>query len=731
MTLVGMFAGLVEYTVTGKGFDPNHGGITVKSSGEDASKAGDILATLGSAVLCSNTTVAIETDKDSPNFGKWTPKGNSSEAPLVVGGMKVGIKLEDMEKTLEPVKQGNIPFSSSRKMMVTVTKTIGEEKVLKHVAALNEHTAHVKGAPNFIMDKCTSYLSSDGSVQPMDDAVKKQYMDKVDELSSQALRVLAVATKPLGPSLPWSAEEEEDIETDEKFKRLTNELTLAGLCASIDPERDGVKDAVKTSRTAGCRVVMITGDYLKTAIAIAKNINILNRSTFVEGNGEATDCQALRPDKEGVYLEQDEFDKITFTTSVFARAKPEDKLEIVRSLQRQGFVCAMTGDGVNDAPALQKADIGVAMGLEGTEVAKGASDMILTDDNFCSIVDAIEQGRVIYAGIQKFVSFIMSVHFAEVMQIFLCIVCKFPVMRQPLQILFLILVTDLPPSIALGFEPGEPMTMKRRPRPKTQPIVLVSMWGGIIAHGMILTMCIFSTYVWALWAYADAFLTEDITDESRVSCYIWANDMWGPQRNLECLPVNGTFTNPSCGDCIDTSVRRARTCAFISLVWAEGLRAYVSRSFENGFWVGTFDNPSMNKAVLMAQVTLLIALFLPGFNEDVLGLYVYEIHYFGWIFALFGAMGCLLFCELFKCWASQYVEEAELANYSEDEDGNVVGVVVDEAPANETGTAVEMETAAYPPKNANVNVDLLPESEAAAGGEQPPELFSPTTGARM
>merc|ERR1711966_313487 len=193
--------------------------------------------------------------------------------------------------------------------------------------------------------------------------------------------------------------------------------------------------------------------------------------------------------KDGEYLSNSEIDKLTRKTSVFARAKPEDKLEIVKSLQRQGWVCAMTGDGVNDAPALQRANIGVAMGLEGTEVAKGASDMILTDDNFCSIVSAIKQGRIIYAGIQKFVSFIMSVHFAEVLQIFLCIVVSFPVMRQPLQILFLILVTDLPPSIALGFEPGEELTMKRAPRDKEQPVVVMWMWGGIIANGMILTLC--------------------------------------------------------------------------------------------------------------------------------------------------------------------------------------------------------------------------------------------------
>merc|ERR1719454_923400 len=384
-------------------------------------------------------------------------------------------------------------------------------------------------------------------------------------------------------------------------------------------------EAVLDSKTAGVRVVMITGDYLKTAIAIAKNINILNRNTFVEGNGEATDCGALRPVKDTEYLSNSEIDKLTRKTSVFARAKPEDKLEIVKSLQRQGWVCAMTGDGVNDAPALNKADIGVAMGLEGTEVAKGASDMILTDDNFCSIVRAIEKGRIIYAGIQKFVSFIMSVHFAEVLQIFLCIVSKIPVMRQPLQILFLILVTDLPPSIALGFEPGEPMTMKRAPRPKTQPVVMMWMWRGIVANGMILTVCIFCTYMIALWAYAGAFVSADISDPNRKSCAIWPKDEMAPTLKIDCGIWTACSTDtdstiydaacaayvaptgaadlaeataaiaaadgatgavytahgdPACEICIETSIRRARTSAFISLVWAENFRAYCSRSFE-------------------------------------------------------------------------------------------------------------------------------------------------------
>merc|ERR1719367_686552 len=222
---------------------------------------------------------------------------------------------------------------------------------------------------------------------------------------------------------------------------------------------------------------MITGDYLKTAVAIAKNVNILQAQ---DNEAEAAfDCARLRPG--GNYMSTDQMDEMTGSVRVFARAKPEDKLEIVKSLQRQGAVTAMTGDGVNDAPALNQADIGVAMGIQGTEVAKGASDMILTDDNFCSIVKAVRKGRAIYSGIQKFVSFIMSVHFAEVLQIFLCVVIGLPIMRVPLQILFLVLVTDLPPAIAPGVEPAEPGIMAKQPRPKEQPVIMKWMWITIVA----------------------------------------------------------------------------------------------------------------------------------------------------------------------------------------------------------------------------------------------------------
>jgi len=757
MCMVAMYCGKTDYTVTGLGFVPEGDVLRLdKTNGKDDSA---VRATLSSAILCSKTTLAQEcekvfeknergediagTGKDIPGTEKWVPRGNSSEAPLVVCAQKIGLTKNDCGATQKETFQ--VPFSSATKMMVTLTETVGETQ-LKHChQTAGAFTAHLKGAPNYVIDKCSTYLDADGVEQTLDEANKKIYMDKVDELSSCAFRVLAIASKPFATA----PIEKEGSDGASRFAAIAGnaDLCLLGLCASIDPERRGVVDAVQKSHAAGVRVVMITGDYLQTAVAIAKNIHILNPKwayNYITDTTEvgdklrggqgvrATDCKDLRipdldPEAEPgaeLYKTNQEIDAMTRDCDVFARAKPEDKLEIVKSLQRQGNVCAMTGDGVNDAPALQKADIGVAMGLEGTEVAKGASDMILTDDDFCSIVKAIEEGRTIYAGIQKFVSFIMSVHFAEVVQIFLCIVTNIPVMRQPLQILFLILVTDLPPSIALGFEPGEALNMMRKPRPKEQPVVVMWMWTGIVANGMILTMCIFATYILCLHAYAGAFISEDIISPTRTSCSIWpSTGAWAPELDYKCsiwtacstanassiynagcatwntagvgqtqyaIVVEKTkadaviaaqnaitaasadgaiytaYGNPQCEICIKTSIRRARTTAFISLVWAEGFRAYVSRSFENPVWVACFSNTSMNYAVLMAQITLFIALYLPGLSTDVLGLYPQEIHGFGWGIAAIGATSCLVVCELFKCYSSQFVENEEMANFEDE-----------------------------------------------------------------
>merc|ERR1711971_13515 len=333
----------------------------------------------------------------------------------------------------------------------------------------------------------------------------------------------------------------------------------------------------------------------------------------------ATDCQGLRPN--GTYLPERDFDYMTRKTKVFARAKPEDKLEIVKSLQRQGLVSAMTGDGVNDAPALNQADIGVAMGIQGTEVAKGASDMILIDDNFCSIVAAVEKGRTIYSGIQKFVAFIMSVHIAEVLQIFACIAIGIPVMRSPLQILFLILVTDLPPSIALGVEPGEKGILKQRPRPTKEPIVLSWMWQSICVNGAILAAVIIAIYVLALHHYLDGAIHNDDISALR-----------------EAMGA----------DYVDENLAKARTVAFISLVFSENVRAYISRSFNRPVWNQLCANITMLYAVVLAQMALYIAVLVPYFSETILELNGRDIGVWGWGVASLGPLGCLVLCECYK-----------------------------------------------------------------------------------
>merc|ERR1711881_513132 len=265
-------------------------------------------------------------------------------------------------------------------------------------------------------------------------------------------------------------------------------------------------------------------------------------------------------------------------------------------------------------------DIGVAMGIQGTEVAKDASDMILMDDNFCSIVGAVEKGRVIYAGIQKFVAFIMSVHIAEVLQIFACIVGSVPIMRTPLQILFLILVTDLAPSVALGLEPGQRGIMKERPRPKKQPILLPWMWLVTIVNSIILAGVIMAVYTWALDHYVDELDVDEIGDD---------------------IQEEGRKGYTA------TQLAKARTVAFIALVWSENVRAYTSRSFDKFFVIDLLSNKYMQRAIGLAQAALYLALFLPGLS-DILELEGIEIDSKGWVAAFLGAVATLVLCEASK-----------------------------------------------------------------------------------
>lgn len=607
MTMVEMWAGDVKYDVSGKGFDPTVGKFT-RSCGADGNGDVGVVSGLLCAMLCCNTTINKIVDPDTKEV-KYEPKGNSSEAPLVVAGMKLGFSAAEITKKYPRVLE--IPFSSSRKMMLTVSNIAGRETLCEGglpCQGFNYFTV-CKGAPNYILDICSEWTNEHGNVEPMTADKRNSILKVVDDYSAKALRVLAIAVRRT-EALPYDANND-DLSADEKFAACRQNLALVGLVASIDPARHGVKESVDAARGAGIRVIMITGDYLKTAVAIAKNVNILKPED--DENACAVDCQGLRPD--GTYLSDSAIDTMTSQTKCFARAKPEDKLEIVKSLQRQGLVSAMTGDGVNDAPALNQADIGVAMGIQGTEVAKGASHMILMDDNFCSIVAAVEKGRAIYAGIQKFVAFIMSVHIAEVIQIFVCIVAGIPVMRTPLQILFLILVTDLPPSIALGMEPGEKSILKLLPRPKQEPIVLGWMWMSINMNGAILSAVVLAIYVFALMHFCEGQVFQ--TDIMDIDNY---------QAKLD----------------------KARTVAFITLVYSENIRAYIARSFDRPFWNDFLGNRQMQKAIILAQICLYVAVLCPGISDQILWLRGMEIGLWGWIVSFVGPIATVILCELAK-----------------------------------------------------------------------------------
>lgn len=666
MTMVKMWASGKNYNISGKGFNPTEGNITSAEGAQDGKNDPSVISCLSSAILCCDTRVEKEVDEKGNET--WVPYGNSSEAPIIVAGMKVGLESSKLDPEMERVFV--VPFSSSRKMMLTVaqtknkngSKTLAKEKLSPFFQDGNDpnYVANVKGAPNFILRDCDSWTSPDGKVVPLTEDDKASVLKTVDELSAQALRVLAIAARPIN-EMPFDPTDVDvQLSTDEKFVSIVKQpgLVLLGLVASIDPERKGVPEAVLDAQSGNIRVVMITGDYLPTAKAIAHNVNILKPDDDEEAC--ALDCANLRPN--GEYLSDPEMDMLTKTVKVFARAQPEDKLEIVKSLQRQDKVSAMTGDGVNDAPALKRADIGVAMGIQGTDVAKGASDMILTDDNFCSIVTAVEKGRIIYAGIQKFVAFILSVHIAEVLQIFLCIVSQIPIMRTPLQILFLILVTDLPPSVALGMERVVRNILKDRPRPKTQPIVLFWQWQGIVANGIILSATTIAVYIWGLSFYVGEYTVDNILAEIKCDDLILdkvqlpnSGCFGGNVNNHTIIGPEGRFVDIPTID----RLSYARTSAFVSLVWSENVRAYTSRSFTDWVWVDMCSNTAMQKAIGFAQIALYCAVFIPGLSDVILKLYGKEIGWEGWVAAFLGAFGTLVLCELYKFVCRGQVAAAE------------------------------------------------------------------------
>eukprot|EP00922_Rhytidocystis_sp_ex-Travisia-forbesii_P020428 GHVS01030061.1.p1 GENE.GHVS01030061.1~~GHVS01030061.1.p1 ORF type:complete len:1268 (+),score=170.67 GHVS01030061.1:216-4019(+) len=465
-------------------------------------------------------------DKDTM---RWSTVGNMSEGAIVVAAAKGRwggasgqgddyVRLETCE----------VPFNSSRKMMATVHRltTAGWfHGVRLYKEAENEftHVAIVKGAPDRVIHHVGRVLkeSSEGqSSVDWDSGIKPEEVEQVNEvnmqLSMRALRVLTFTIRPLC---------EDDVEelssadgADERLEMLLGrespELVLLGVMGSLDPARPGVSDAICSCRGAGVRVIMITGDQKPTACAIAKDINLIGHADDLEVVG--IQCQNLHIDDDPTlpHRPEKEMDTITARVNVFSRAQPEDKITIVDSLRRQGHVVAMTGDGVNDAPALKAADIGVAMGIVGTDVAKGAAEMVLLDDNFCTIVGAIEEGRKIYSNIQKFVCFLLGTNIGEIIYLTVSIAASLPLPLEALQILFLNLMSDGCPAVALSREPADGDNMLKPPRPRNQQIMTRDWWiYGNIPHTIFEAGCVLASLCLALYMSLGVLQLTDIENQ--------------------------------------------------------------------------------------------------------------------------------------------------------------------------------------------------------------------------
>ena len=465
---------LVE--VTGVGYEPK-GEFRV---GEDAVKPeGSLELVLRIGALCNNASLR----KNDQN-NAWEIFGDPTEGALIVAAAKAGLEKEALEKSFPRV--GEIPFTSERKRMTTIHKT-----------PEGELHAYMKGAPEVVLERCT-YIFEEGKEKRLTDEKRKKILEINEKLAGNALRVLGMAYRRLPETMT-----KYEAETVEKG------MVFVGLQGMIDPPREEAIEANKKCQKAGIKTVMITGDHKLTAIAVAKEVGIYKEGDLVLTGAEMDQ------------LSDEEFEEIVEKVTVYARVSPEHKLKIVNALKKKGHIVAMTGDGVNDAPAVKAADVGVAMGISGTDVTREASDLVLTDDNFATIVKAVEQGRVIYDNIRKYARFLISCNFDELLVIGSFAILGgifspelFPLPLLPAMILWINLVTDGAPAVALATDPPDVDVMDRPPR-KPEEGILHGMGAFIIASfilqatGTILVFCL-EYYVWPShpWIRPDGTIDE-------------------------------------------------------------------------------------------------------------------------------------------------------------------------------------------------------------------------------
>lgn len=492
--------------------------------------------------------------------------GDPTETALVQFGLDHNFDVRDVLKS-EP-RVAELPFDSDRKLMSTI-----------HKETDGSYFVAVKGAPDQLLKRVTR-IEINGEIRPITDADKQAILTTNKDLAKQALRVLMMAYKTTSdiPTL-----ESEVVESD---------LIFSGLVGMIDPERPEAAEAVRVAKEAGIRPIMITGDHQDTAEAIAKRLGIIDPNDTEDHVFTGAELNELS---------DEEFQKVFKQYSVYARVSPEHKVRIVKAWQNDGKVVAMTGDGVNDAPSLKTADIGIGMGITGTEVSKGASDMVLADDNFATIIVAVEEGRKVFSNIQKSIQYLLSANMAEVFIIFFATLFGWDGL-QPVHLLWINLVTDTLPAIALGVEPAEPGIMTHKPRGRQSNFFDGGVFGAIIYQGILQTILVLAVYGWGL-----------VFPEHHTQGAIHAD---------------------------------ALTMAFATLGLIQLLHAFNVKSvYQSVFKVGLFRNKTFNWAIPVAFVLLMATIVVPGFNNL---FHVSHLSLTQWLAVIVGSFLIVVLVELVK-----------------------------------------------------------------------------------
>ncbi|WP_455461698.1 cation-translocating P-type ATPase [Streptococcus salivarius] len=492
--------------------------------------------------------------------------GDPTETALVQFGLDHNFDVRDVLKS-EP-RVAELPFDSDRKLMSTI-----------HKEADGTYFVAVKGAPDQLLKRVTR-IEINGEVRPITDEDKQAILATNKDLAKQALRVLMMAYKTTN-----------DIPTLESAV-VESDLIFSGLVGMIDPERPEAAEAVRVAKEAGIRPIMITGDHQDTAEAIAKRLGIIDPNDTEDHVFTGAELNELS---------DEEFQKVFKQYSVYARVSPEHKVRIVKAWQNDGKVVAMTGDGVNDAPSLKTADIGIGMGITGTEVSKGASDMVLADDNFATIIVAVEEGRKVFSNIQKSIQYLLSANMAEVFIIFFATLFGWDVL-QPVHLLWINLVTDTLPAIALGVEPAEPGIMTHKPRGRQSNFFDGGVFGAIMYQGVFQTILVLAVYGWGL-AFPEHYTQAEIHAD-------------------------------------------ALTMAFATLGLIQLLHAFNVKSvYQSVFKVGLFRNKTFNWAIPVAFVLLMATIVVPGFNNL---FHVSHLSLTQWLAVIVGSFLIVVLVELVK-----------------------------------------------------------------------------------